>query len=243
MGDDNAPRQYRIWGADNVAYGPVELPTVAHWINDERVLPDSWIYCSTENVWSKASDWPELKSLFPVQPAETLESSTDARPNPTTPGGLKPGTLRRLRLFADMEERQIESFVSYMEVVVLKPFAHIVRKGDIGDAMYLILEGELRAYVVVDGKECTLSTMTIGEFFGEVSLLDQGPRSANVVANKDCVLLKVSSPRMEHLLREAPGLATPFLYALSRSVVNRVRILTNRYQDSLHFLRTLGASH
>ena len=101
----------------------------------------------------------------------------------------------------------------------------------------VVLEGELRALAMVDGKESILSTMAPGESFGEISLFDQGPRSLDVVANKESLLLRVSSDAFHLLLKESPALAVPFLLALSRSVVGRVRSLTKRYEDSVRFLR------
>jgi CRP-like cAMP-binding protein len=142
-----------------------------------------------------------------------------------------------MKAFAGMDDRQIESFVRYTEVLRCEQFSHIVRKGERGDAMYLVLEGELRALAMVDGKESTLATIAAGETFGEISLIDQGPRSADVLANRDSVLLKISCAAFEQLLREAPVLAVPFLLALSRSVVGRVRTLTSRYEDSVRFIR------
>ena len=142
-----------------------------------------------------------------------------------------------MKSFAGMDERQIESFVRHMEVLRCQQFSHIVRKGEHGDAMYLVLEGEVRALAMVDGKESTLATIPAGEAFGEISLIDQGPRSSDVVANKDSVLLKISSGAFDRLLREAPALAVPFLLGLSRSVVGRVRSLTKRYEDSIRFIR------
>ena len=103
--------------------------------------------------------------------------------------------------------------------------------------MYLVLEGELRALAMVDGKEVTLGTITAGESFGELSLIDQGPRSADVVANKDSILLKISSGAFAQVLREAPALPAAFLLDLSRSVVGRVRSITKRYVDAVSFIR------
>ena len=87
------------------------------------------------------------------------------------------------------------------------------------------------------GKEVTLGTIAAGESFGELSLIDQGPRSADVVANKDSVLLKISSGAFAQVLREAPALPAAFLLDLSRSVVGRVRNITKRYVDSVGFIR------
>ena len=238
MQDDQPAPLFRVWGADNVAYGPVELPTLVSWVQDERVTPTTYVFSDILGAWQKASEVVELKVVLQRKARDVVARGDTAFI--TSPGhGIKPGTLRRIKVFASMEEKQLESFVHYMEVVRCRQFTHVVRKGEHGDAMFLVLEGELRALTMVDGKESTLSTMTTGDFFGEISLLDQGPRSADVVANQESVLLKVSTAAFERLVAEAPALALPFLLALSRSFVGRMRNLTKRYEDSIHFSRAL----
>jgi CRP-like cAMP-binding protein len=96
---------------------------------------------------------------------------------------------------------------------------------------------------IVEGKESILATMAVGDCVGELSLLDHGPRSADVIANKDSVLLKLSSAAFERLVREAPSLGVPLVLALSRAVVDRIRRITNRYEDSIRFIRTSAAEH
>jgi hypothetical protein len=232
---------YRVWGMDSVVYGAVDLPGLVQWIRDERVTADQWIFAEHDNRWQKAADLPELQATLRSKPqggaAGAAAVGVGARRL-----GVKPEALRRMKVFAGLDERQIESFVRYMEVIQCQQFSHIVRKGEHGDAMYIVLEGELRALAMVDGKESTLATMGVGESFGEISLIDQGPRSSDVVANKDSVLLKISTAAFDQLLREAPALAVPFLLALSRSVVGRVRGLTKRYEDSVHFIRATHAA-
>lgn len=154
--------------------------------------------------------------------------------------GLAPAVLRRVKLFAGLDDGQIESFLGYLELAQIPQFSHLVRQGEHGDAMYVVLEGELRALTIVEGKETTLATMGAGDCFGEISLLDQGPRSADVVANRETKLLKLSSGAFERLIREAPALAVPLLLALGRAVVDRVRRSTKRYEDSIRFIRTSG---
>lgn len=227
---------YRVWGMDNVAHGAVELSALAQWINDERLTADHWVFSEPDNRWQKAADFPELRALFPSKP-HNARTGTATAVRTGNSLGVKPEALRRMKSFDGMDERQIESFVRYMEVLQCPQFSHIVRKGEHGDAMYLVLEGEVRALAMVDGKESTLATIPAGEAFGEISLIDQGPRSSDVVANKESVLLKMSSAAFDRLLREAPALAVPFLLGLSRSVVGRVRSLTKRYEDSIRFIR------
>lgn len=145
--------------------------------------------------------------------------------------------LQRKKLFTGMQVEQLAGFARYFETVKVPQFGNLVRKGQHGDAMYIVLEGELRALSIIEGKESILATMGPGDCFGEISLLDQGPRSADVVANRDSVLLKLSSAAFERLVREEPAMALPFVLALSREAVRRVRQATKRYEDSIQFIR------
>jgi len=241
MQNDDIEPVYRVWGADNIAYGPVGLPSLVSWIKEERVTADAWVFLEAERSWQKAAKIPELKMFFQSQSAGAAVGGPEHRPGSAASHGIKPGSLRRIKVFADMDDKHLESFLQYMEILKFKQFGDVVRKGEHGDAMFLVLEGELRARIIIEGKESILSTIQVGEFFGEISLLDHGPRSVDVVANEDSVLLKISTAAFEKLIAEAPALAAPFLYAVSRSIVSRVRTLTKRYEDSIHFARVAGA--
>ncbi len=227
---------YRVWGKDSVVYGAVDLPGLIQWIRDERLTADQWVFTEHDNRWLKAADLPELQATLHSKPPGGVTGAAAVGKGGRSLGA-KPEALRRMKCFAHMDDRQIESFVRYMEVLHCQQFSHIVRSGEYGDAMYLVLEGELRALAMVDGKEVTLGTITVGESFGEISLIDQGPRSADVVANKDSILLKISTAAFGQLLREAPALPAAFLLDLSRSVMGRVRSITKRYVDSVSFIR------
>lgn len=238
MENNAASSSYRIWGADHEPYGPVTLPTLVEWIQDERVTPDSWVFVETANQWRKASELSELTGIFPSRSSAASSGGEDVG---ITIYGIKPGSLRRIKIFAEMDEAQLATFIRYMEVVKFKQFSQVVRMGEHGDSMYLVLEGELRARVMIDGKESTLATLGIGEFFGELALLDEGPRSADVLANEDSLVLKITVDSFRKLMQEAPGLALRFLYAISRSISGRMRLLTKKYQDTIHFSRTLAS--
>ena len=145
-----------------------------------------------------------------------------------------------MKIFAKMSEEQLERFVQFMEVVPVRQWAELVKQGEMGDAMFLVLEGELRVRMMIGGKETTLATLVIGEFFGEISLFDQGPRSADVVANNDSTLLKIAAGSVEKLLAEAPELAAPFLFAIINTMTARIRADNKRYGDSVQFARAAG---
>ena len=228
---------YKIWGVDGVVYGPVELPTLVGWVKEERVTALSWVFVERDDAWQKAADIPELFMFF--RPKEGGEPPTQVIRDPSV-AGLKAGSLRRVKIFADLTDAQLERFVAFMEIERARQWKEIVKQGDQGDAMFLVLEGELRVRMMIGGKESILVTLGPGEFFGEISLFDHGPRSADVVANTDSMLLKISSKKFEHLIGQAPDLAAPFLFAMGKTLTARIRADNKRYRDSINFARAAG---
>lgn len=234
---ENEAALYNVWGVDQVAYGPIELPLLVNWIQDQRVVADSWVYQQEGKAWARAGSLPELKMFFHERKPARLDDTTITR---RAGPDVQPAMLRRIKMFANMDDLQILSFSKYLDAMRVRQFDTVVREGDAGDAMYLILEGELRGRTVQDGRETILTTLGAGDFFGEMALLDHGPRSADVVANQDSTLLKISATAFEGIIREAPALATTFLYALSRTTVTRMRQLIHRYEASIKLSRTAG---
>ena len=233
--ETNASVNYRAWGTDNIAYGPVELPGLVTWIKQGKVRATDWVFKEMDSTWSRASDVAELKILFKSKLPPSAAASAAAT-------GIQPGSLRRIKMLADVEERLLASLLSYLEVVKVPSFGSVVSKGEHGDALFMVLEGEVRARVMIDGQETTLATMGVGECFGELAIVDQGPRSADIIANQPSVLIKVSEAALKKMLAEAPALAAPFTLALARVIAHRVRVLTKRYEDSIHFSRSAAAA-
>jgi len=224
---------YRVWAKEKIVYGPFNLPALVDWVRQRRVNADTWIFCERRGTWNKAAALDELKPLF---------DPTQGRPGHLVnaiKAGVNADVMLRIRVLAGFNDAQLQSFVRYMEIVTLESLAVAVREGEPGDAMFLILEGECRVRVLRRGKESILATLKAGDFFGEISLLDEGPRSADVVANERSTLLKISTSSFAKLRREAPALAEPFLHALSQILVGRMRSVNKRYVDSVLMMQAL----
>jgi CRP-like cAMP-binding protein len=141
-----------------------------------------------------------------------------------------------------VDERLLASLLPYLEAIKVPSFEHIVRQGDHGDTLFLVLEGEVRARVTRDGREMTLGTLGPGECFGEMAIIDHGPRSADVIANEPSILIKVSEAALRRIFAEAPALAAPLMLALTRVIAQRMRALSKRYEDSMAFSREAKAN-
>jgi hypothetical protein len=203
------PASYFIWGVDDSPYGPVELSMLLDWIKDGRVLADTWVYEKSADAWGKASQFPELQGHF----GKASQAAVDS--------GITPSMLRRIKILGHLKDTQLAHLCDFIEIHQAE--AHSIRQGDIGDAMYLVLSGELRARVLNGSNESILSTFRTGDFFGDMALFDNGPRSADVVSSTESTLLKISAANFFRLIREAPALATPFLQATVRTLSSRIR--------------------
>jgi len=204
-----------IWGIDDSPYGPVELPVLIDWISDERVLADTWVFARRDGSWRRAAEIPGLQEHF----SQTIIPDSAAAAG----AGIAPGSLRRIKILSQLNDAQLDRLTEFMELHKVPQWMAVVKQGDEGNGMFFILQGELRARVMVGEKETILATFGPGDFFGDMPLFDRGPRSADVIANVDSIVLKMSDVAFDRLTREAPALATPFLQATARTLAARIR--------------------
>jgi len=222
MKGKEVPNDYFIWGIDDSPYGPVELPVLIDWISDERVLADTWVFARRDGSWRRAAEIPGLQAYF----SQTIIPDSAA----SSGAGIAPGSLRRIKILSQLNDAQLDRLTEFMELHKVPQWMAVVKQGDAGNGMFLILQGELRARVMVGDKETILATFGPGDFFGDMSLFDQGPRSADVIANVDSTVLKISDVAFERLTREVPALATPFLQATARTLAARIRADNKRFE-------------
>jgi CRP/FNR family cyclic AMP-dependent transcriptional regulator len=125
--------------------------------------------------------------------------------------------LRSIPLFASLDEVNLAALAAMLRERRFAKGAIVLAQGDPGDALYLIGEGQLKVAVFgEDGREVILSVLAVGGFFGEMSLLDDEPRSAHVIAMTDSVLFQLRRDDFRARLRASPDLGVALLKELSR---------------------------
>jgi uncharacterized membrane protein len=115
----------------------------------------------------------------------------------------------------DAEERNF--LARELDIVRFREGQMVFTYNDPGDAMYVIRTGEVEVFFKDDtGGRVVLETAREGDFFGELSLLDNGPRTASVVVTKDVEALRVDRHDLDHLLRLHPEAAMELLTAMGK---------------------------
>jgi len=127
----------------------------------------------------------------------------------------KADLLAGCRLFVGLSPEQL-AVVAERAVEVEFPSERVIaRQGEVGTGFFVVAAGTVR--VVRDGE--TLNRLGPGDFFGEMSVLDQMPRVAAVIAETPVTCLGIASWEFERLLLEQPALAL----AILRGVARRLR--------------------
>jgi len=124
----------------------------------------------------------------------------------------KAALLRKVRLFEGLSDRQFQQIARLADEVDAPAGKVLARAGDTGREMFIIVEGQAS---VTTSQRRTLQ-LGIGDFFGEMSLLDGGPRSATVEAATPIRLLVIGQREFFALLAEAPLISKCIMRTLSQ---------------------------
>jgi uncharacterized membrane protein len=125
--------------------------------------------------------------------------------------------LKEVPLFQFLDDQERTTLAAQLDLVHFEKGHALYNYGDPGEAMYVISNGELEVFFKNDtGERVVLQVASRGDFVGELSLMDQGTRSASVVAITDCDLLRLDRSDLEVFLRLSPHAAMDLLAAMGR---------------------------
>jgi CRP/FNR family cyclic AMP-dependent transcriptional regulator len=129
---------------------------------------------------------------------------------------------------------EIETLAFYMQIQKAVKDVYICHEGSEDNAMFIIAKGSVS--ILKEGankKQKVIASLGPGQTLGEMSLLDGEPRSASARAASDLVLLTLSKPGLEMLIREKPALAVKFVIKLARQMSQRLRMTSGVLVDHL----------
>ena len=144
--------------------------------------------------------------------------------------------LKGVPLFSNLSDRQLN--ILYKAGVINKSEKGniIVHQHEPGDTFYIVISGRAKVTLLnEDGKEIVLSVLKGGDFFGELSLLDNEPRSANVIIVEDTSLFSLTRTQFYQLISARPNILRKVL----KEICTRLRDADEKI-GSLAFLDVYG---
>lgn len=137
--------------------------------------------------------------------------------------------LRRVPIFGALNEDCLQRVASIMVEKSYSRKSIVFHEGDHGDTLYIIKGGRVKiAKVAIDGREKTLTILQPGDFFGEMAIFDNMPRSATAEAiDNDVRLFGLNKKDFERLIHEYPSIALRIMKDLTR----RIRQINQQVED------------
>jgi CRP/FNR family cyclic AMP-dependent transcriptional regulator len=126
-------------------------------------------------------------------------------------------TLQKVPLFSQLGPADLQRVLDVARERAYPKNSVILFEDDPGDALYVVRQGQVKVVLIgEDGREVILSVLGEGDFFGEMALIDDEPRSAHVIAMDDSTLLVLRREDFQGLLMQTPAIALAMLRELTR---------------------------
>jgi CRP-like cAMP-binding protein len=139
-------------------------------------------------------------------------------------GAMDDKALKKVALFANLVPAQRALVAGIVEEVSVPPGTKICSDGDPADRFFFVIEGKVRISKHIPGVgEEALAILEPGDYFGEMALIDEAPRSADVIANTTVLLGAIDKQKFEDLLFMHKDLAYDLLWTLVRTLSTRLR--------------------
>ena len=132
--------------------------------------------------------------------------------------------LSNVSFFSELNKEQLAVVSEHVELINLAPETTVFSEGDIGDSLYYIIKGSLGVVKDSDwGEDVKLATLSEGYSFGEMSLIDDFPRSASVVSQTDAIIIKLKKTDFDYIVDKHLEIGLVMLKKISKFLCRHVR--------------------
>jgi len=115
--------------------------------------------------------------------------------------------LRRVPLFAGIEPAKLKLLAYTSDVVTYHAGQVLFRRGDVGDAAYVIINGDAEVSITTDTGDIPVAQLRDGDLVGEIAILCDTPRTATITAKSELKTLRIRKEQFFELLRQFPEMA------------------------------------
>jgi len=144
--------------------------------------------------------------------------------------------LQQFAIFSGLGPEELATLIRLTDTVSFDKDTRIIQSGDDGHCLYILLSGSATVQAPPPDGGVEFAHLEAGDFFGEISLVDDGPRSADVIALAPCELIRVTRITIGVLAGLQPAAAVQLLSSIGRELVKRLRKTNLKYIDLLHRL-------
>lgn len=131
--------------------------------------------------------------------------------------------LKQVPLFRELKDNELEKIASICKEEAISAGTLIFREGEEGDALYIITKGSVKIDKALPRGEETLAVLTVGDFFGEMAMIDNFPRSASATTQREASVLIIKKLELDELLERDHEIARKLYKIFARTLSLRLR--------------------
>lgn len=136
--------------------------------------------------------------------------------------------LKEVRLFAGLDNMEILEVGKKIHTLKVKAGEFVIRQGEIGGSFYVIKKGTVTVVLTANEEDKFLGRFLPGDSFGEIALIDNGPRSAGVRAETDVELLEIRQNDFQELIHRGDSISHKLMERFLLDLCDKIR-RTNNY--------------
>lgn len=146
--------------------------------------------------------------------------------------------LKSISLFKELIEKELQSIAAILHQRKFKKNQLIFAENAPGDGFYMINSGSVRISKMVGETEESVAVLGEGDFFGEIALIDDFPRSAAAIANDDCSLYFMGRDEFHKILTGDKDLSLKLLWVFLKTLGMRLRQTNDILASTKFFIKT-----
>lgn len=139
--------------------------------------------------------------------------------------------IKACPLFYEMFEEEIDYIVSKAKIMVFEKDKFVVREGDEGSELFILLRGHADVVKVIDHEPVVLNQLEKGDVFGEMVIINETTRTADIITTEKCEILCLDYQNIFHLYEKKPKLFALLSFNLSRLLCKRIKGFSNTIID------------
>jgi CRP/FNR family cyclic AMP-dependent transcriptional regulator len=148
---------------------------------------------------------------------------------------IDPGLLSDIKFFSLLDDEDRRMLSAVLELQIVPQGTRLFEKGDPGEALFIVRVGEIELYIIsVTGEKIVLTVAEAGDLFGELSLSDEGSRTATAAALADSELIVMSRANLLLFFKRKPDAALDLIAALGNIVRKADDLLRTRVSRNVN---------
>ncbi len=171
-----------------------------------KTLRHAGVQMSAGKLYGKLEEDTGLHALDIHRSREDFEKSQVSEFNPYNESVKNRVLLQKIPIFMSLNSEDLDEIAENAERLHFEKDDYIIKQNDSGDSLYVINDGVVSVYLDNENKDKVfLAKLGVGDFVGEGSLLTGEPRSANVIAETPCIVIKVSKDIIKDIFSKNPN--------------------------------------